>query len=67
MLIGFVLYSAIIYAYFIPRSDMGMSRIVMTVGTNAVVIIVLWLLYRRKEKMAERRKKDIEQNKGDKV
>lgn len=62
MLLGFTLYSAVVYAYFIPRTEMPANRIALTVGTNAVVVIVLWLLYRRKEKMAERRKKDIEQN-----
>lgn len=62
LFIGFTLYSAAIYAYFIPRTDMSTNRIALTVGTNVLVIVLLWFLYRKKEKMAERRKNDIKQN-----
>ena len=51
MLLGFTLYSIAMYAYLIPRANMSLDKICLTVGTNAVVIIALWLLYRKKEKM----------------
>lgn len=63
ILVGFTLYSLAIYAYFLPRTDMSNGRIWLTIGTNAVVIVTLWWLYRRKEKMADERKKDIDSNK----
>lgn len=52
MLLGFTLYSVAMYAYLIPRANMSLDKICLTVGTNVVVIIALWLLYRKKEKMS---------------
>ena len=58
MLLGFTIYSAAMYGYFIPSTTMSTNRICVTVAMNAVVIIVLWSLYRKKEKMAEKRDND---------
>lgn len=58
--IAFALYSAVIYAIFVPRSDASASEIALTIGVNILILAVLFVLYRRKEKMAERRQADIE-------
>ena len=61
----FTLYSVAVYAYFIPRTDMDGRHIWFTVALNAVVLVALWFLYRRKEKVADRRRNmdDINQEK----
>lgn len=60
ILLVFAVYTAVVYGYFIPRSDASDTRIWTTVGVNTLIIIALWALYRYKEKMAARREKDIE-------
>lgn len=55
----FVLYSIAVYAYVLPQTTASMPTICMTIGLNVVVIIALWWLYRKKEKMAEERERDL--------
>lgn len=58
----FALYSAVVYAIFIPRSSASVTDICLTVGVNVLILLLLWFLYRRKEKMAERRRTDMEES-----
>ena len=52
IVLGFALYSAAIYVYFIPRTDLSGRRIWFTLALNVVVLVALWYLYRRKEDLA---------------
>lgn len=45
ILLGFTLYSVAVYAYFIPRTDMGSRHIWATMALNAVILVALWYLY----------------------
>lgn len=56
IVLAFTLYSVIIYAYFIPRVEMSASRIWLTVGVNALIIVLLWWIYRRREFMTDKHK-----------
>lgn len=58
--IAFALYSAVIYAIFVPRSNASALEIGLTIGVNVLILAALFFLYRRKEKMAARRQADIE-------
>ena len=62
IVLGFTLYSAAIYAYFIPRTDLSGRRIWFTLALNVVVLVALWYLYRRKEDLAAKRKKEMNIN-----
>lgn len=59
ILLGFVLYTLVAYAYFLPRTDMPAGQMAFTICLNIVVLGALWYLYRRKENVAGRR------NRGD--
>ena len=59
ILLGFTLYSVAVYAYFIPRTDMSSRHIWATMALNAVA---LWYLYRRREKLADKRGQDVNIN-----
>ena len=41
ILLGFTLYSVAVYAYFIPRTDMGNRHIWATMALNAVILVAL--------------------------
>lgn len=55
----FTLYSVVVYAYFIPRTDASQTQIWMTLAVNVLIIVALWFLYRRKERMADSRSRDL--------
>lgn len=57
--LAFIAYSVVIYAYFIPRSEATSTTIALTVALNVLIIVALWWVYRRKEKLAEKREKDL--------
>lgn len=57
--LAFVIYSMVIYAYFIPRSEATSTTIALTVVFNVLIIVALWWVYRRKEKLAAEREKDL--------
>ena len=57
ILLGFTLYSVAVYAYFIPRTDIW-----ATMALNAVILVALWYLYRRREKLADKRGQDVNIN-----
>ena len=56
IVLAFTLYSVVIYTYFIPRVEMSASRIWLTVGVNALIIVLLWWIYRRRESMTDKHK-----------
>ena len=62
ILLGFTLYSVAVYAYFIPRTDMSSRHIWATMDLNAVILVALWYLYRRREKLADKRRQDVNIN-----
>lgn len=62
ILLGFTLYSVAVYAYFIPRTDMSSRHIWATMVLNAVILVALWYLYRRREKLADKREHDVDIN-----
>ena len=62
ILLGFTLYSVAVYAYFIPRTDMSSRHIWVTMALNAVILVALWYLYRRREKLADKRGQDVNIN-----
>lgn len=62
ILLGFTLYSVAVYAYFIPRTDMSSRHIWATMALNAVILAALWYLYRRREKLADKRGQDVNIN-----
>ena len=62
ILLGFTLYSVAVYAYFIPRTDMSSRHIWATMALNAVILVALLYLYRRREKLADKREHDVDIN-----
>ena len=62
ILLGFTLYSVAVYAYFIPRTDMSSRHIWAKMALNAVILVALWYLYRRREKLADKREHDVDIN-----
>ncbi|MCM1108913.1 MAG: hypothetical protein NC388_07645 [Clostridium sp.] len=57
-------YSAGMYAWFIPRGNASPTEIAVTVGLNAVVIVLLWLLYRKKEQLEARREDGLDERRA---
>lgn len=54
------LYTTGMAVYFLPRNtEISPAEKYATIGAAYVIIIVLWLLLRQKEKMAARREEDI--------
>ena len=62
IVLGFTLNSVAVYAYFIPRTDMSSRHIWATMALNAVILVALWYLYRRREKLADKRGQDVNIN-----
>lgn len=57
--LAFTLYSIVIYAYLLPRSTASIGSIIFAVVLNALIILALWWLYRKKEKMALEREREL--------
>lgn len=57
--LAFTLYSIVIYAYLLPRSTASATSIVLAITLNVLIILALWWLYRKKEKMAMERERDL--------
>lgn len=57
--LAFTLYSIVIYAYLLPRSTASTGSIIFAVVLNALIILALWWLYRKKEKMALEREREL--------
>lgn len=57
--LAFTLYSIVIYAYVLPQSTASTTSIVLAITLNVLIIVALWWLYRKKEKMAMERERDL--------
>ena len=57
--LAFTLYSIVIYAYLLPRSTASNGSIIFAIVLNALIILALWWLYRKKEKMALEREREM--------
>ena len=57
--LAFTLYSIVIYAYLLPRSTASTGTIIFAVVLNVLIILALWWLYRKKEKMALEREREL--------
>lgn len=57
--LAFTLYYIVIYAYLLPRSTASTGSIIFAIVLNALIILALWWLYRKKEKMALEREREM--------
>lgn len=57
--LAFTLYSIVVYAYVLPRSTASTGAVVFAIVLNALIILALWWLYRKKEKMALEREREL--------
>lgn len=57
--LAFTLYSIVIYAYLLPRSTASTGSIIFAIVLNALIILALWWLYSKKEKMALEREREM--------
>lgn len=53
-------YTAIMYMIFMPRNDeMGTTEKWVTVGVSVLVLALLWVLLRRREKLRREREREM--------
>ncbi|MBQ4063418.1 MAG: heme exporter protein CcmD [Bacteroidaceae bacterium] len=53
------IYTAIVYAYLFPRNnEMSDTEKWITVGASVVVLAILWILLRKREKLRKEREED---------
>lgn len=53
------IYTAIVYAYLFPRNnEMSDAEKWITVGASVIVLIILWVLLRKREKLRKEREED---------
>lgn len=53
------IYTAIVYAYLFPRNnEMSDTEKWITVGASVVVLAILWVLLRKREKLRKEREED---------
>ncbi|MBQ8364458.1 MAG: hypothetical protein IJX41_01055 [Bacteroidaceae bacterium] len=53
------IYTAIVYAYLFPRNnEMSDTEKWITVGASVVVLTILWILLRKREKLRKEREED---------
>lgn len=57
--LALTLYSIVVYAYVLLRSTASTGAVVFTIVLNALIILALWWLYRKKEKMALEREREL--------
>lgn len=56
-------YTAIMYIYLFPQNtEMSNAEKWITVGISAVILILLWFLLRRRNKLRKEREEDIRNN-----
>lgn len=56
-------YTAIMYIYLFPKNtEMSNAEKWATVGASAVILVVLWFLLRRRNKLRKEREEDIRNN-----
>lgn len=57
------IYTAIMYIYLFPRNtEMSNTEKWITVGISAVMLILLWFLLRRRNKLRKEREDDMKNN-----
>lgn len=63
MPLALFIYATVMAIYFIPRNhEMSDAEKWGTVGASYLIIIALWWVLRKKEQMAEKREKEMNQN-----
>ena len=57
--LAFLIYVSVTAAYLLPRNtEVSLTEKIITVVVSYVIVLLLWLVLRKKELMRERRKKD---------
>lgn len=57
--LAFLIYVSVTAAYLLPRNtEIGQTEKVVTVAGSYVIVLLLWLVLRKKEQLCEQRKKD---------
>lgn len=53
------IYTAVAYAYLLPRNnEMSTTEKWITVGVSVIILALLWILMRKREKLRREREKD---------
>ena len=53
-------YTAVVYVYFFPRnSEMSTASKWATVGASVVILVLLWFLLRRRERLRKERENEM--------
>ena len=59
VVIAFLIYVSVTAAYLLPRNtEVSQTEKILTVVGSYAIVLLLWLVLRKKEQMRERRKKD---------
>lgn len=62
----FAVYTAIMYFIFIPKNnEMSDTEKLVTVGVSVLVLAVLWVLLRKKEKLRREREREMAELKAE--
>lgn len=60
------IYVTVMAIYFLPRNtQIGETEKYLTVGASYVIVLLLWFVLRRKERLAAEREDDLKKNKRD--
>ena len=60
------LYTAVMYMIFMPRNyEMGATEKWVTVGVSVIVLALLWVLLRRREKLRREREREMQERKSE--
>ena len=63
--IALLIYVTVMAIYLVPRNqNIGEVEKYITVAASYVVVLLLWFVLRKKEKLADERRKDMEQRKN---
>lgn len=63
MALAFLVYVSVTAAYLLPRNtEVSETEKYLTVAVSYVIVLLLWLVLRKKEQMRERRKNDEQSN-----
>lgn len=59
------IYTAIMYIYLFPRNtEMSNTEKWVTIGVSAVMLVLLWVLLRRRNRLRKEREEDIKNNRN---
>ena len=59
------IYTAVMYIYLFPRNtEMSNTEKWITVGISAVMLILLWFLLRRRNKLRKEREEELKNNRN---